>query len=331
MNTTRPFCSTLASVAMDYLAHMRVLGRGYASEERVLRHIDGFLARLGSDLIAETFSAWCLAEDYLSSGVRRDRMRIVRNLCLYRRRTTPACFVPDLAQFPANHQPVQPHIFTETEIINLLRATDRLTPTSRSPLYREVYRLAIVLLYTTGLRRRELVRLTIGDYEPYEHTLLVRESKFHKSRLLPLSADGYREVDTYLETRRGLRLPMSPESLLLWNRHRGGNGYTGAGLWQGIARLFRSAGIHTVAGRLPRVHDFRHNFAVHALLRWYRSGEDVQAKLPFLAAYMGHVSVVSTQYYLHFIEDLATCASERFAKRCGKLVSALLSDAGGEP
>ena len=66
--------------------------------------------------------------------------------------------------------------------------------------------------------------------------------------------------------------------------------------------LFRRAGIRTATGHLPRTHDFRHGFAVNALLRWYRAGLDVQAKLPFLAAYMGHVSIVSTAYYLQFVE-----------------------------
>jgi integrase len=86
--------------------------------------------------------------------------------------------------------------------------------------------------------------------------------------------------------------------------------------------LFRQAGIQTAAGHVPRTHDFRHGFAVTALLRWYRAGIDVQAKLPCLAAYMGHVSIVSTAYYLHFVEPLAAAASARFADHCGAVVTA---------
>jgi integrase len=79
----------------------------------------------------------------------------------------------------------------------------------------------------------------------------------------------------------------------------------------------------TKAGKPPRIHDFRHSFAVNALLRWYRTGADVEAKLPLLATYLGHGSAVSTHYYLHFIEPLRTAASERFANHYGKLVSPL--------
>ena len=86
--------------------------------------------------------------------------------------------------------------------------------------------------------------------------------------------------------------------------------------------LLRAAQIKTQTGRLPRVHDFRHTFAVEALLRWYRAGVDVNVKLPLLATYMGHVSIVSTEYYLQFVEPLATLASERFARHCGALVAA---------
>ncbi len=329
MNAADPFRSILGPFAADYLAHMRAIGRSYKDEEHILRNLDAFLAPIHSDFTTDSFSAWCQTQGRLASGVLRHRMCILRNMCLYRRRSDPSCFVPDIAHFPANHQRIRPYIFTEPEIVRLLKATDTLHPTSNSPLCREVYRLAIALFYTCGLRLRELVRLTVGDYEPCEHTILVRESKFHKSRLLPLSSDGFREIDRYLEIRRAKRLPMSPESPLLWNRHGEGNGYAGVSIFQVISCLYRSTGIRTHDGGLPRVHDLRHTFAVHALLRWYRSGVNVQSKLPFLAAYMGHVSIASTQYYLHFIEDIAGCASERFAKFFGGLITRPSSSEGG--
>jgi integrase len=177
-----------------------------------------------------------------------------------------------------------------------------------------------VLLYTCGLRRRELIRLTIEDYDPKGHTLFIRESKFHKSRLLPLSNDGVQEIEDLLDVRHARHLATGSEAPLIWNRSGGGSPYTGHGIGSTIRELLQTTGIRTAAGRLPRVHDFRHTFAVHALLRWYRAGHDVQTKLPFLAAYMGHISIVSTAYYLRFIDQLAACASERFSQRYGALI-----------
>ena len=331
MSAPGAFSSVLGSTLTPYLALKQALGRGYAVERAVFHPLDAFLAAASADLTPATFAAWCHRFAHLSSGVRRNWMRVVRNLCLYRRRTDPTCCLPDPSQFPPPHQPVQPHIFAEAEITRLLGAAAALAPTPAAPLRPQAFRLATVLLYTTGLRRGELLRLTIGDYDRREGTLLIRASKFHKSRLLPLSADGVRELDGYLAAHRARRLPVAAERPLLWHRARGGQGYTGGGFGQGMRALLRATGLRTAAGQPPRVHDFRHTFAVHALLRWYRAGGDVQAKLPWLATYMGHVSIVSTQDYLRFLDELAGVASARFAGRCGALVTALPAAQGGVP
>jgi len=330
MSHASSFASEISQIIARFVALKEALGRKYAVEGAILRHLDAFLAATRSDLDAENFAAWCLTYEHLTSGVRRNWMRVVRNLCLYRRRTEPSCFVPDPSQFPPLHQPVRPHIFTEVEISRLLVAADRLQPGNRSPLHRENFRLALVLLYTTGMRRGELLRLTIGDYDPSEQTLLIRESKFHKSRILPLSYEGASELKRYLEVRRTRRLPLHADAPLLWNHYvNGGKAYTGVGFGHTVSSLLQDVGIHTAAGRLPRVHDFRHTFAVHALLRWYREGKDVQAKLPLLSTYMGHVSIVSTAYYLPFVEQLATPASDLFAQRCGAIVISDQANGGG--
>ena len=176
------------------------------------------------------------------------------------------------------------------------------------------------MLYTTGLRRGELLRLTVADFDRSEGTLLVRESKFHKSRLLPLSGDALCAIKAVLQERQAKGLPLFMNSPLLWNGYGGTGRYTGGGFAQIVRDLLRTSGIRTAAGRLPRVHDFRHTFAVHAVLRWYRAGKDVQAKLPALAAYMGHVSIASTEHYLHLVEELAAVASDRFHRRYGALI-----------
>ena len=317
-----PFSSVLSATIRSYLTLKRALGRQYAVEEWVLAHLDRFLAVRRVDLVAETFAAWCLTLQHLASGTRRARMRVVRNLCLYRRRNERGCFVPDERLFPPVHQAIRPHIFTDSQILRLLAAARTLARPPLSPLCPENMRLAIVLLSTTGLRRGELTRLTVGDYDPPQRTLAIRESKFYKSRLVPVSADTAREVEHLIGIRGRRRLPTGEDSPLLWHRspHTGG-GYSGGGLGGAMRALFRRAGIRTATGRLPRTHDFRHGFAVNALLRWYHAGLDVQAKLPFLAAYMGHVSILSTAYYLQFVEPLASVASARFADHCGTLIT----------
>lgn len=332
MSTSRGFSSVLGPTITSYLTLKKALGRRFSVETDVFAHLDRFLLAHtgdgGNALDAQRFAAWTLTFAHLLPTVRRNRMRIVRNLCLYLRRSDPTCFVPDPSSFPAPHTPPRPHIFTEEQIVRLLRVAASLRRRSHTPLCAEVFRLAIVLLYTAGLRRGELVRLVLADYDSAERTLLVRASKFHKSRLVALSDDAAREMALYLRARR--RLPHAASSPLLVNRCGGLRAYSGTGFGHRLHGLFRRADIRTAQGRVPRVHDLRHTHAVHALLRWYRAGVDVQAKLPVLATAMGHVSIASTAYYLPFLEPVAQAASERFAHHFCFTIAAALPNAGGK-
>ncbi|HKN36467.1 MAG TPA: tyrosine-type recombinase/integrase [Terriglobales bacterium] len=321
--TAAVFSSRLAPLLTQYVDLKRALGQRFDNPTRTLQSLDRFLqdrATKHPDLNAAAFQAWCQTQEHLASGERRVRMQQVYNFCLYRRRTEPHCFVPDPAWFPKPHQRLQPYIFSEQEVAKLLRAPSGLKRVPSSPLRPEVIRLVIVLLFTTGIRRGELLRLTLGDYNCRDLTLLIRESKFHKSRLLPLNDDIAEEMDRYLRARAQRKLPISPETALISNANKGGRAYSGRYLQLCLRSLLQQCSIFTPQGKLPRIHDARHSFAVNALLRWYREGADVGAKLPLLATYMGHVSVVSTHYYLHWIEPLRTAASERFARHYGDLV-----------
>jgi integrase len=224
VSISHSFSSVLGTTISSYLTLKKSLGRHFRRETDVLVHLDRFLVSHTGDggvaLDAQLFAAWTLALAHLSPTVRRNRMRIVRNLCLYLRRTNPACFVPDRSSFPAPHAPLRPHIFTEEQIVRLLRAAAALQPWSHTPLCAETYRLAIVLLYTAGLRRGELSRLVLADYDPRERTLLVRASKFHKSRLVALSDDAAREMDLYMRARRRLAHAASAP-LPLWKKTAG--------------------------------------------------------------------------------------------------------------
>jgi integrase/recombinase XerD len=330
---TAVFASRLAPVFARYVALKRALGRSFDNPTRILQSLDRFLqahATAYPDLTTAAFQAWCQTQEHVASGTRRRRMLEVHNFCLYRRRTEPQCFVPNPASFPKPHQKLQPHIFSEQEVARLLRATSRLKRVPSSPLRPEVIRLAIMLLFTTGIRRGELVRLTLGDYDRGNATLLIRESKFHKSRLLPLNGDIVDEIEHYLRARTLRKLPISSDTALIWNATKGGRAYSGTNLRGCLRPVLQQCSICTAKGQLPRIQDFRHAFAVNALLRWYRRGADVGAKLPLLATYMGHVSIVSTHYYLHWIEPLRTAASERFAKHYGKLVVPVPGRKGGQ-
>lgn len=317
-STTIEFDRSIA----DYLERQRALGRAYIAEEDILRSLYQFTCAAGErDVDLASFEHWCASHEGLTGNVRRNRQRIVHNWCLYRQRSEPSCFVPDPNRFPRPHPHKAPVIIAPAAVGRMLTVVQTVRPSPDSALRPDVLRLATVLLYTAGLRRGELLRLQLGDVNARDAVLRVRESKFHKSRWVPLSKDAGAELRMYLRRRQhqwGVSAPTQP---LLCHGTPHCHGYTGTGLSTGLQELVESANVRGWDGRRPRVHDFRHSFAVQCLLRWYRQGADVQSNLPKLAMYMGHVSIVSTAYYLRWIPELAQAASDRFEASFGSLVS----------
>jgi integrase/recombinase XerD len=320
------FQSALASDIRRYVSLKQALGRSFESASKILFHLDRFLFELGrpqTDLTPEIFQKWSQILEHLWPNTRLYWMRVVWNFCVFRKRMAPACFVPDPNLFPKALPVVRPHIFSEREVGLLLGHCDTQPENpARSPLRWAGTRLAIVLLYTTGVRRGELFRLTPQDYDPQAHTLLIRASKFHKSRLLPLPGDVAGEVDRFLQARSDKHPSASATAPLLWSEWSRDQAYTGTRLAMNLRILLDSAGIRKADGGRPRVHDFRHSCAVNALIRWYRAGVDVQTKLPLLATWLGHVSILSTYHYLHFVEDLRSAANDRFADSYAQLIVA---------
>jgi integrase len=167
------------------------------------------------------------------------------------------------------------------------------------------------LLSCTGLRISEALGLTMGDVDLQEGILLVRESKFHKSRAIPLHPSAVRALKRYRQTRNGMRHSAEPDSSFFMNECRRPLSYST--VCATFLEIARHAGVRAPAGqRGPRIHDLRHSFAVGRLLAWYRDGGNVQARLPLLATYLGHVSIVSTQVYLDMTPDLLKEAAKRF-------------------
>ena len=302
-----------------YLANRRALGRAYEKEEYTLNLVRRFLASQGAtDLNEQLFARWRAPFFRLSNRTRIIRERAVYNFCRYRRRSESECFLPDPSSFTRFQPMPLPRIIEREQVAQLLSYVSALMPTSRDPLRPAVLRLAIILLYTTGLRRGELVRLTLGDVDAQRGVLFIRDSKFHKSRWVPVSSSVRSELRSYLDARRRAGVDCRSKAPLIC--HARGRAYTGVGFGRTLTELLDAVGIRDQNGRRPRPQDFRHSFAVAALLRWYENGADVQVNLPKLALYLGHVSIVSTAYYLRWMPAVVARASERFGRAFGQVV-----------
>ncbi len=197
---------------------------------------------------------------------------------------------------------------------------DRLVPTSSSPLRPAVMRLAVSCFTRQGSVGGAVAPHTGRRRSVPRHSA---HSRVEVPQVAdrPVVARRLAGAEEYLRKRLRPPLSASADSPLLCNSKGRRRGYTGTGLRQGIQALFQATNVHGTDGRTPRVHDFRHSLAVWSLLRWYEQGADVQSNLPKLAMYMGHVSIVSTAYYLRWIPQLAATASHRLETHFGHLLT----------
>ena len=204
-----------------------------------------------------------------------------------------------------------PYIYSVEELRRLLTATDGLQ-TTRSPLQAGTFHTLLLLLYGTGMRIGEALALTLADVNLQDRLLTLRDTKFHKTRWVPIGPQLTAALAAYATQRRRLALPAGDNSAFLATRTGHHVSYVRVG--QLFRRLRQRAGMDREPGARyqPRLHDLRHTAAVHRLIAWYRDGADVQRLLPHLSTYLGHVGMTSTQRYLTMTPELLAEASRRF-------------------
>jgi integrase len=169
------------------------------------------------------------------------------------------------------------------------------------------------LLFATGLRISEALSLSLGDVDLERRLLVVQRTKFKKSRYVPLSESTTMALARFMRWRAALKYP-EDLSAFVFMSPKGGH-YGKSAITRLFLKLARSLGIRGPKGdRGPRIHDFRHSFAVHRLAAWYREDADMQAKLPILSTYLGHTTLIGTQVYLQATAELLEQVSRRFRK-----------------
>ncbi len=321
MTRLRLFESRVAGDFAGYIALKRALGRKFVNEEKVLRHLDRFLARCFPAvryLSLPTLEAWMVASPGLLPQSRAVRLRVVRQFCLYCRRTLPDTFVPDRIRhrwlWPQRVPRHVPFIFTKEQVRNLLGAALALPKGPSNSCRPSIFFTLLLLLYSAGLRLGEAVRLRVSDVDFAAGTLLIRETKFFKTRLAPVVPDVLHQILLHV---RALRLPRTRASVEQPLFQHDGRAYSIITVGATGRHLLRAIGLKPARGRVgPRLHCLRHTFAVHRIACWYADGVDVQSRLPALATYMGHTSIASTQYYATVTAEILEHAGRRYERAC---------------
>ncbi len=319
----QPLQSVLASAIERFLAHKRALGRRYETEEYALRLLDRFMSDRGiATLDAITAE---LIDEFLTSRPRRRPRSFNHLLGVIRRLFDWLVAQGDITRPPALPRRRRrtsarlPFILDASQMQRLLDLAGALPDQPRAPLRGPTYRTIFGLLYGLGLRVSEVTRLELDDVDHDRRLLVIRESKFGKSRLVPFGprmAAFIGRYVTFIEDRRGPLAPHAP--LFSFVRERP----VGRAAIGHVFRLLVSELEFTPRDgtRSPRVHDLRHSFAVGTLLRWYRQGLDPRQRLFHLSTFLGHVQPDSTAVYLTITEELLREAGDRFEQFAAPMV-----------
>ncbi|MDA2927723.1 tyrosine-type recombinase/integrase [Acidobacteria bacterium AH-259-G07] len=300
--SSAPFQSALAPFLDKFLQEKHACGYRYREPSRILRRFDDFVFQAGlttCELPRSIAQKWLAKRAHESSRTHQQRIMVVRQFSRFLCRLGYSAYVPDSTLSAREQSSFAPRILTHEEIRKLLQAVDALEPTARSPLRHLIMPEVFRLLYGCGFRLGEVLKLRGRDVDLNQGIVTVRQGKFCKDRLVPPALSLVNRLRKY-----AAHFQNRPPDAIFFPAPDGGpfSLRTVYGLFR---QLLLQCGIpHAGRGKGPRIHDLRHGFAVHTLLRWYRNGEDLDAKLPLLATYLGHQNLSGTQRYLHLTAEL---------------------------
>ena len=304
----------LGILITQYITYRKSLGEKFLTNERYLK---AFCKAIGTDIEINKISKDTVSlflygdgETNITSGW------FVKHTALlgfyqYAHTRGYAEKIPLPNTLPKHPQPFVPYIYSKEELRQLLEAA-LCYQKNKSFVQPHMIRVILILLYSTGLRIHEALSLKLGDVSLEQNLITVRNSKFYKSRLVPIGNQLEHILAEYLSWRTECKLSSGLESpLFVGKNNLPLNIDTMEEIFQ---RIRKKAGIigHGGSTKLPRLHDLRHTFAVHHLISWYQEKKDVQKLLPILSTYMGHSHLAHTTVYLSMTTDLLREAGIKF-------------------
>jgi integrase len=314
----------VAAPLRRFLEFKRAAGHRYREEARALGVLDRFLAtQLPADnpiISLDVVRAYVARRGQESDTTRAHRLSLIRQVCRFLALEQPRTAVPGPRFLGIHRRGFVPRVLTHEEGRRFLQASTTVPRRRCSPLGDTVLGTALALLYLTGLRAGEAVRLTEADVDVDAAVLRVRDTKFGKSRLVPVAPDvaaPLHRCRTAVERQLGPRAPEAP-----FFPAPSGRPYSLSAVRAVFRQMLVVTGIPwRSGGRSLRLHDLRHSFVALRLLLWRQQEADLGARLPVLATYLGHVGLSSSQRYLQLSHDLVGEVTRRHAARFGYLIS----------
>jgi len=308
--------TALRQAVQEYVRMRRDLGFKLHEPGKGLLDFVRFMEQRRASYITQALAlTWAQQPSNVQPAHWAQRLSYVRGFAQYRSATDPRTEIPAPGLLPFQPKRARPYLYSADEIRGLLRAALTMPCRyDRGKLRPWVYYALFGLLSVSGLRVSEAQNLELRDVDLEAAVLTIRGAKFGKTRLVPLHASTCDVLAEYLRRRTGhwgQRLVSSH----VFVSSRGGR-LDGADIRRTFYALSRQIGLRGPSDHHgPRLHDLRHRFATHTLVRWYRSHQDPERKLPLLSAYLGHVHVADTQWYLSGSPELMREAMRRLECR----------------
>lgn len=305
--------SALRQAAENYLATRRACGYALRQEGRMLLDFVGNLERGGARRITvDTALAWATEPRHADPVWWAKRLTVVRGFARYLSTLDEDSEVPPADLLPGKVHRRTPYLYSPAQIAALMGAAHRLA----SPLRAATFEAFIGLMAVTGLRTGEAMSLDRADVDLAEGMLMVRNSKFGKSRHIPLHPTTTVALGRYARRRDELCLRPAALSFFLSGAGTRLNHTNASTTFAGLLRV--TGIVAPPGGRRPRLYDLRHSFAVATLLTWYEDDLDVPARLPALSTYMGHAAPSATYWYLQAAPELMALAARRLERFLGE-------------
>jgi integrase/recombinase XerD len=298
----------------EYIALRRSLGFKLRDMADDLQTFAAFMEQKAAPFITtELALEWAMQPAHHQPSSWAQRLGFVRVFARHWSTIDPRTEIPPAGLLPFRPQRARPYLYSEQEIQELLAAAHKLTP--RQGLRPWTYHCLFGLLAVGGLRIGEALKLERTDVDLHEGILTIRQTKFGKSRLVPLHISSRDIMADYARRRdRLVRRAASPCFFL--NDH--GRRLEVSAVRRTFYDLSHQIGLREPTDRKgPRLHDFRHRFAVRTLIQWYRSNEDIEQRLPVLSTFLGHGHVADTYWYLSVHPELMGLATRRLELRWG--------------
>lgn len=291
----------------DYLRVRRAAGFKLKREGELLPQFVAYVDERGASFVTTAAAiAWAAQPRDAAPAWWTQRLVLVRGFAKYLQTIEPRTEVPALDHLPHHRARSAPYVYSNADVTALLSATDTL----RSPLKATTYKTLLGLVAVTGMRVGEAVALDERDVDRRRAILVIRKTKFDKSREVPLHDSTVEALDRYRRERDRLAPRRRSSSFFISTV---GKRLIYNNVHETFLQLVYAAGLGKRRPR-PTIHDLRHSFAIETVLGWYRDGVDVEARLPMLSTYLGHVGPSSTYWYLTAVPELLEAATIRLER-----------------